>query len=234
MKYFIFFLFFFSSIKAQQLDFFFDETNLFLNKFVSSNGEVNYKLIDKNKKSLAYLFSLVKDIDIEKENANTQKAFWINMYNLIVIRQVIENYGINNVMTIPNFFTEKKYIVAKKDLTLDDIEHTILRANKYDPRYHFVLYSASRGGAKLLNKAYIPDKLQEQMEKQTKEKINSQGFYEIDYENNTLYLNQIFEWYEKDFKLVFSNIIDFLNIYSNVKIKKDYTIKYYDFDWELI
>ena len=234
MKYIICLLLLSSIVKAKNLELFFNKTDVFLRQHVNENGEVNYESINKDKKPLAYLFFLVKDIDIEKKDSNTQKAFWINMYNLIVIRQVIENYGINNVISIPNFFNEKKYSVAKQEQSLDYIEHTILRSREYDPRYHFVLFSASKGGAKLLNNAYMPDKLHDQMEYQTKERINSENFYEIDNVNNIMYLSQIFEWYEKDFKLVFTNIIDFLNIYSKVKIKKGYTIKYYDFNWELM
>lgn len=233
MKYIIYFLLFFTSVKAQKLDVFFKKTNSFLNKNVNENGKVDYEYLKINNESLLSILDLVKEIDLEKENLNTKKAFWINVYNLQVIRLVAENNKINSVLTIPNFFSEKKFIIAKKEITLDIIEHDMLRKEKYDPRYHFVLYSASKGGAKLSNNAYLPENLHEQLEKQTKEKINSEGFFSIDLENNTLYLNQFFEWYAKDFKLLFSDITDFLNLYSNVKIKKGFQIKYYDFDWDL-
>jgi hypothetical protein len=221
------------NLNAQTLNLSFEQSDEFFKKNVSKDGLLDYKSLKKSPGKLFYILDQASKLNVENIDAINSKTFCINVYNLQVIRFVIENYKIDPVQSILNFFSAKKFIVGNIEVTLDKIQHEILREKKINPGFHFVLSSAAIGGAKLLNNAYLPNKINIQIENQIKERINYTNFYIINREEKIIYLNQIFEWYKKEFDLLFPNIIDFLNLFSNEKIKKEYTIKYYEFDWAL-
>ena len=122
-----------------------------------------------------------------------------------------------------------------KKVSLDHIEHTILRPTFKDPRIHFAVNCASRSCPPLRGQAYEPDRLDAQLNEQTRLFINGADNYAI--QNNTLYISKIFKWFKQDFN---NNPIAFIKTFADSQLKdkldaisSDLKIKYLDYDWSL-
>ena len=219
--------------KAQTIDLFFEQTNEFLIKNVTPDGKVDYTKLKKSPGELLYILNNIEHLKTTFIDKNVSKAFWINVYNLEVIKGVLDNYPVKSVNLIEGFFKENNFMVANQELTLDDVENTILRELFVDPGIHFVLSSAANGGAPLLNAAYLPDTVSEQLKDRAKLFMNNKSFMKIDKTTRTVELPKIFEWYKKDFVTIYFNEIDFINIFLDKKVDNKYAVKTYDFDWSL-
>ena len=231
--YLIAFLTFSNVCKSQTVELFFEQTNEFLKKHVSEDGKVDYAKIKKSPGELMYILSQVEHLKTSFTDKNVSKSFWINIYNLQVIKGVVDNYPLESVMKIEGFFKENNFMVANQELTLDDVENTILRELFTDPCVHFVLSSAANGGAPLLNAAYLPETVSQQLKDRAKLFINSKTFMKLDKSAKTVELPKIFDWYKKDFAVNYFNEVDFINIFLEKKIDNKLMIKTYDFDWSL-
>ncbi|MGA9638491.1 DUF547 domain-containing protein [Flavobacterium sp.] len=227
------FLVFSISGYSQTVEIFFEQTNEFLKKNVTAEGKIDYITLKKSPGELMYILSNVEKLDATFTDKNLAKAFWINIYNLQVIKGVLDTYPFKNVNQIPNFFKGNYFIVIQQELTLDDVENTILRELLFDPAIHFALSSASNGGAPLLNEAYMPKTIEEQLKTQASRVINSKSYYKINKDEKSIALPKIFEWYKKDFVTQYFNEIDFLNIFSEKRIDNKLSVTTYDFDWTL-
>lgn len=217
---------------AQNVSSFFIKTDAFLKENVL-NGKVNYDAIKKNSSSLNFLINEIAEINISKENATTQKAFYINAYNIIMINAIVSRYPVKSPMDIAGVFDKTKYPIAGTKLTLNDIENKMIRAKYNDARIHFVLVCGANGCPPITNFAYTPELLDKQLEQQTKLALNNPNFIKINDKNKTVEVSQIFEWYKEDFSSKNSSLIDFLNKYKTAKIASNYKIIYYNYDWSL-
>ena len=223
----------FSSISAQTIDSFFEQTNEFLKNNVDLNGKINYASLKKSPGELIYILDNASKLNTKFEDKNTARAFWINMYNLQVIKGVLDGYHIKTVYEIPGFFKEKTFTIDNRKLTLFDIESKILPEIQKDACIHFVLFTASNGGVVLMNGAFFPKTVNEQIKQQTKLFINNKNIIKIDTKNKLLDLPKIFEWYNAEFVSYFGNEIDFLNIFLDKKLENNLVIRTYNFDWSL-
>jgi hypothetical protein len=219
--------------KAQTTELFFEQTNEFLQKNVSPEGKVDYAKLKKSPGELLYILSNIEKIKTQFENKDASKAFWINVYNLQVIKGVLDNYPLKSVNDVPGFFKENNFLVGGQELTLDDIENTILREIFVDAGIHFVLSSAANGGAPLLNSAYMPETVNDQIKTRTTMVINGKDFMKVYKNTNSVELPKPFEWYKKDFVTGYFNELDFVNIFLEKKVDPKMKVMTYSFDWTL-
>jgi len=157
----------------------------------------------------------------------------------------------NSIRQISGFWDKLFVKVMGKDLTLNDIEHKILRKEFDDPRIHFAIVCASIGCPVLESRAFFADDLEQRLEQTTRNFINNQDKVRLDKQENVLYLSSIFDWYKEDFpvsvdgKTKFdeykdseAGIIEFVIGYFP-KADQQYIaqnqpkIKYLDYDWSL-
>ena len=220
------------SLQSQTIDSFFDKSDSFFNTYVKNN-KVDYEPLVKNDIKLDEILKIAQTIDLTNENANVVKAFWINAYNLTVIKTVVSKYPIKSPQDVSGFFDKIMHNLAGKKITLNDIENKMLRAKYKDARLHFVLVCGANGCPPILNKSYLPSTLEEQLNKQTRLAVNNQNFIRVNEKSKKLQLSQIFDWYKEDFVSKTSQEIDFLNKYRNDKIDNSYKISYYNYDWNL-
>ncbi|OCB70225.1 hypothetical protein LPBF_12345 [Flavobacterium crassostreae] len=219
--------------KAQTTALFFEQTNEFLKKNVTQEGKVDYYTIKKSPGELIYILSNIEQLDTKFRDKKLAKAFWINVYNLQVIKAVIDNMPLVSVEKIPGFFDLNSFMVGKQELTLNDIQNIILRDLFFDPAVHFTLSNGANGGAPLLNRAYMPKTVDEQMKQQATMVINSKEYFYVNKELRIIELPKIFEWYKKDFAVNYFNEIDFINLFLKKKIDNKLTVETYDFNWSL-
>ncbi|WAC01406.1 DUF547 domain-containing protein [Lacinutrix neustonica] len=166
------------SSKAQNLDVFLNKADAFFKVYVFE-GKVDYHRIKIDQTVLNDVLKIAKGIDLEKENAANYQAFWINAYNLAVIKGITDSYPIQSPLDVVGFFDESTYQLAGKSLTLNTIENQELRSRFKDARFHFVLVCGAMGCPPLISAAYLPSTLESQLELQTRKALNG-SFLKVD------------------------------------------------------
>ncbi len=230
IQFLVFSLFIVATTSAQTINQqFFDKTEAFLSKEVT-NGLLEYSGL-KNNAQLADLVRTVENADLSNTTDATKKAFYINAYNLHVINAAAQAYPLNSVQTIAGFFDGKKVRVAGENLTLNNLEKNHLLKPYKDARLHFVLVCGALGCPPITNFAYQPDRLDAQLDQQTKIALNNPEFLKV--ENNSVELSQIFKWYSSDFGGSKGAIFDFINQYRTTPISKSSKVSHYPYDWSL-
>ena len=216
---------------SQDLDAFFTKADSFLKTHVS-NGKVAYSKIHSNQDGLNEILKLAEAVSVSKEDTKTYQAFWINAYNIAVIKGIINNYPTNSPLDNAGFFDKTTYSLAGKKITLNDIENKLLRAQFKDARFHFVLVCGAVGCPPLIDEAYLPKTLDIQMEVQTKEALNG-SFLRVNNKKKRVEVSQIMEWYKDDFTMNGKSEIDFINRYRTEKIPNNFKLSYFPYDWQV-
>jgi hypothetical protein len=213
-----------------------------LQKYVNSQGRVNYAGLKNNPGTLeSYLDLLAVNAPSDRATFQTGLAFWINAYNALTIKGVLDHYPITSVRKVKpfgGFFSRIKFQVGGRSYTLNDIEHGIIRYEFGDPRIHFVLICASLGCPIMENRAFFPETLEERLDIAAAKFINNPEKVRLDRENGILYLSQIFEWYAEDFEDTHDSVINFISEYlpevDAAFLKgKEVQIQYVQYDWSL-
>ena len=134
-------------------------------------------------------------------------AFWINAYNAFTLRAIVDHYPIrspwltlqprNSIRQIDGVWTKLTWRAAGRTLTLDDIEHKILRPEFKEPRVHFAINCASVGCPPLAADPYRPATLDAQLDAAARRYLASAQGLRID--GDTLLVSKILEWYGEDF-----------------------------------
>ena len=216
---------------AQTTADFFKTSDTFFKTYIE-NGKVNYKAIKQNSAQLETLLASTNDIKVDKSDAKTYQAYWINIYNLTVIKGIIENYPVKSPLDIAGFFDKTKHAVGGMNITLNDIENKLLREQFNDARFHFVLVCAGLGCPPIIAEAYMPITLDAQLDTQTRIALNNDEFIKVNAKKKRVELSEIMKWYKEDFTQN-GNEIDFINQYREEKIDEKSKISYYPYNWTL-
>ncbi|RDK89050.1 DUF547 domain-containing protein [Marinirhabdus gelatinilytica] len=226
---FLFFIFLVANGNSQNLATFFDEADSVFSTYVS-NGKIAYKELAKDPSKLEKVLTTAATISVSPSDAKKYQAFWINAYNLAVIKGIVDNWPITSPLDKKGFFDTTKYELGGTKITLNDIENKKLRATFNEPRFHFVLVCGALGCPPIIPKAYTPSNLEALLQQQTVRALNDPNFIRV--KGNKVAFSEIFKWYKEDF-LKNGNEIDFLNNYRKEKVPIDAKVTYYTYDWRL-
>lgn len=203
-----------------------------------SNGKVDYAEFKSSPEFAGFLQSLAA-ASPDAMSANEKLAFWINAYNALVIRNVNDNPGIRKPLDVPGFFDKKKFAVAGRQLTLNQIENEVIRPTFKEPLIHFGLVCAAISCPPLIPKAYTGSNVRGQLAANAKAYLGDAKQNRFDAATNTLYLSKIFEWYKEDFGGDDAGLIDFAKTYGPDGMKSalasagDVRVKFNEYDWTL-
>ena len=225
---------FISVIASSQgnLETFLDKSDDFFKKYVI-NQQVDYASLSLKSEDIHSLTTYAGSFTVDKTDTLNFQAYWINMYNLLVIKQVIENYPISSPMEVAGFFDKVKYDVGDNAYTLNEVEHEILYGNFDEPMFHFVLVCGAKGCPPIVNFAYRPEMLNEQMEIQTRAALNDPEFIKVDDANEKVQISEIFKWYPEDFENHSGTSIKYINKYRTKTISESYNVSFYTYNWAL-
>ncbi|MBT7921507.1 MAG: DUF547 domain-containing protein [Candidatus Marinimicrobia bacterium] len=213
-----------------------------LNSYVDNEGRVDYNSIRENPFALQPFLDFVGSFSPQFNpelfpTNNDKKAYWINTYNGLMIQTVIENPEISSVKEIGwgyGVFWRKKYKVGGELLTLNHIEHKILRGQYNDPRIHFAINCASNSCPPIGHRIVTGINLDQQLNDKTRDFINNPANVMVDHKKRMIVLSKIFKWYKKDFESGGTTLVDYLNKYRDEPIlKSSYMIIFQDYDWGL-
>ena len=214
--------------------------NQVLQKHVE-DGRVNYAKLKADSETFEKYLDQLASAEPSKMSYNAQMAFWINAYNALVIKGVIDHYPIKSVKKVKlfnGFFSRLKFQVAGETYSLDNIEHDIIRKEFVDPRIHFALICASIGCPLIENTVFLPETIEERLDAVTLKFVTNPKKVRLDRDKRRVYLSKIFKWYKKDFTEGYEGVADFLSDYLSPEdaefvAAKDVKFHYLDYDWNL-
>jgi hypothetical protein len=199
-----------------------------------SAGRINYGYFSSQPYFDVYLATLAAARP-QTLTTNERLAFWINAYNALTIRNVIDHPGIRRVTEVTGFFDKKKFSVAGRSLTLNDIENTIIRPQFKEPLIHFGLVCAAVNCPPILPRAYVGRTVRKDLAENARAYLAS-SYNRYDARTGTLHLSKIFDWYKEDFGGE-AGIRKFVAKYGTAEMKKNVTastpIAYLEYDWAL-
>ncbi len=171
-----------------------------LARYATEDGGFRYAALRANpadRAALARLAASAGEADVASLSRDAQLAFYLDAYNALVVKAVIDRWPIESVMRVPGFFDRARYRVAGRDLTLNELENDVIRGFA-EPRVHFALNCASASCPRLDRTPYSGDPdLGARLEARTRAFVRRTT--RVDRAARTIRLSRIFEWYERDF-----------------------------------
>lgn len=212
-----------------------------LKKHVNERGGVNYKGFMADSTALnQYLQMLGNNAPATSWSREEKLAYWINAYNAFTIKLITMYYPVKSIKDIGpaaqvifvNTPWDKKFFsIGGRKMTLNTIEHKILRKKFTEPRIHFAVNCASISCPQLLNEAYEAVTLEAQLTAQARTFLADTNKNKVDASNPKL--SSIFKWFNGDFKKTGLSKIAFINQYSPVAIHPEANLDYLEYNWDL-
>jgi len=203
-----------------------------LQHYVTKSGWVDYRGLQKDKDAVAELDAYVKDLsDLNPSTLPDDKdklASWLNLYNAMVMRDILKFYPVENLLKIPNFFGTPRFKVGGKDYSLLDIEELFFRQDLKEPRTVFARVNGATSGPRMLREPFDPRKIDAQLEERTKAFLTDPANMQYNAKNKMLLLNATLLFYEKDF----ADLPGFLANYLS-GMAPNYQYSFFGYDWKL-
>lgn len=236
-----------------------------LKTHVNDAGRVNYAALSKDPAPLNRYLDSLKNADPKAFAAQSEPqrlATWINAYNAFTLKSIIDHYPLtklpqqakdaprNSIRQIPGVWKKRTHSVLGRSLTLDQIEHEVIRKEFKEPRIHMALVCASIGCPLLRNEPYAASKLEDQLADQTRKFLRESHAFKVDERKKTLYVSALFDWFKDDFtwshkgkgprriKEPMRSVVAFVDTYT-APVHDDFlqsgkfTIKHTAYDWAL-
>ncbi|MBU1983003.1 DUF547 domain-containing protein [bacterium] len=172
--------------------------------FVSDSG-VDYEGLLSHRQSLDRFIADCGRLSFESYRSFTrpqQMAFLINLYNAATLQLVLRSWPVNSIRQTGSLFVSpwtRRFIrLFDRTISLGQILHDILRPEFNDPRVHFALANASRGGPGLASEPYLPEIVEAQLDGRTEIYLLQRPEMNR-FDSGELRLSPIFRWYENDF-----------------------------------
>jgi hypothetical protein len=214
-----------------------DPWQALLSEYVDSKGQVDYATWHADKEDRKKLDTFLAKIAKAEPDANSKKAqlaFYINAYNATVVDSVLEKWPVKSVMKEKGFFKKEKHPIAGKKITLDALEHKLIRPTFQEPRIHFVLVCAAKSCPRLRAKAVTEKNLEATLDAAAKEFIPAATTTT----KKSVTTSQLFNWFEEDFENETGSVQGYLAKYTDGKTKKalksgDAKLKFSEYDWAI-
>jgi hypothetical protein len=210
---------------------------LILNDHVK-NGSVDYRKLKSNSDGLDLVlveFAGVSREEFDAWDKQKQLAYLINLYNAATLDLVVDNYPLGSIKDIGKPWNKKIVNLHGDTISLNQLEHEIIRKNYKEPRIHFALVCAAKGCPVLISDAYVGSKLESQLDTVTKNFLSASDKNKIDDANQVIIVSPIFDWFADDFSAKSGSVVEFIAPYysKNPEDLKSYQIKYTNYDWSL-
>jgi hypothetical protein len=198
------------STPSYAADFSYADWNDVLEAYVDEDGLVDYAGLAADRQALDRFISSIETTGPKSDpdafpTRDDQLAYYINAYNAHVFQGVLELgpdaktvWGFTG--TGLGFFVRMKVEVDGERMSLKSLEDDIIRDGFKDPRIHAALNCASIGCPKLPKVAFLPERLDEQLDAEMTKFVNEERNCKIDTAAGTATLSKIFDWFRKDFE----------------------------------
>lgn len=227
----------------------FDEV---LAAFVDARGRVDYAGLKRSGALDPYLAQLDAATP-EAMPPRERLAFWINVYNAWTLRLILDHHPVQSIKRItpvrlpglslylPKLNSPWEYRIVRaagRRLTLNEVEHGIIRKAFDEPRIHFALVCAARSCPKLRREAYTGPRLDAQLDDQARDFLHDPARNRIPDAPGLIRLSPIFRWFRRDFARDERGLQAFLAPYFEGDVRErlrrgDYRVRYLRYDWRL-
>jgi hypothetical protein len=199
--------------------------NLILQRYVDTghpSGIYRFKyskVSPKDRQVVHDYLQKMQTVQVSGLSRNEQKAYWINLYNALTVDVILDYYPVKSIRDIdisPGIFSNgpwdaKLLTVEGEKISLNDIEHRILRPIWQDNRVHYAVNCASLGCPNLQPQSFTSKNLDKLLEKAAHDFINHPRG--VSFINNSLLVSSIYFWFKEDFGGTESGIIEHLRSY---------------------
>jgi len=159
----------------------------------------------QDREKLAAYVDMLQQTQVTDLNREEQKAYWINLYNALTVKVVLEHYPVKSIRDIdisPGWFADgpwgaKLLRIEGENVSLDDIEHRILRPIWKDNRVHYAVNCASLGCPNLQAEAFTQENMERLLEQGARQYVNHERGARMD--KGKLNLSSIYKWFQVDF-----------------------------------
>ncbi|MEN8820988.1 MAG: DUF547 domain-containing protein [Abyssibacter sp.] len=208
----------------------------------SGANRVDYGAVDPaGREQLDRYINGLVAMDPRRLTRAEQKAYWINLYNAITVQLILQAYPVDSIRQIKSgFFSAGPWgktvaTVAGQALTLNDIEHRILRPIWQDPLIHYGVNCASMGCPDLRPRAYTAARVDQQLADNARAFVNDARGVQVD--GRRLQVSSIYVWFKDDFDGSDAGVIRHLRAYSEPDLRDALDaldeIDDHDYDWSL-
>ncbi len=215
--------------------------NELLKSNVKPDGLVDYKGFIREKPKLEKYLKLLSENAPDRKtwSKNEQLAYWINVYNAFTVKLIVDFYPTKSIRDlgprikiplIKDVWHYKFFKIAGVEMSLDEVEHSILRKEFEEPRIHFAINCASVSCPPLLNEAFVVANLENQFTRVATTFINDPTRNKIS--SQSAQLSSIFSWFKGDFTKK-GTLIEFLNRYAKVKLSPNARVTFMEYNWNL-
>jgi len=196
----------------------------------------------------AYLGALA-DADLSALSSNEIQALFANAYNAYTIATILDHvsadgaFDIESIRDVADVFGRKDHTVGGFLLSLDNMEHNVLRPLFKDPRFHFAVNCASISCPPLPTRAFTGDEIDKQLDTVTRNALTNPDYVSID--NDALLVTKIMDWYGGDFvnpeyKGSEKSLPKFIAKYATAEVRElvasggdSVSVRFRDYDWGL-
>ncbi len=205
--------------KPLPIVYFHDKCADILENYVNERGMVNYRKLRRKKPQLSKLLDEFAKFDPNEYSSWPKEdkiAFWINAYNIKMLKIIVDNYPIESSRILRLFWppdsirhidrniggiSRQKFVVMDEEFTLAEIERRFFRQEFDEPRVFFAISHASLSSPPLRNEPYYGHKLYNQLDDQVKRFLSGRHAFKIDRKNQSVNLSALFQstWYGKEF-----------------------------------
>jgi len=216
----------------------------------TEDGLVDYVYFQRHRSELDAYLERIARLDLSSLAPGHLKALLINAYNAYTVETILDHPDVSSIRDIDGVWTERTHPVGGYDLTLDQIEHNVLRPFFRDPRIHFAVNCASMSCAPLTTWAVTGDSVDAQLDRMTRSFLRDTANVRIEprepgSEDRVLKLSKYFDWYASDFTSDdwsprAETIPGFVARYSRPEVEEfveardgSPPVEYLDYDWSL-
>lgn len=202
------------------------------NRYTPDYSKINS--VEKNR--LEYYIDEMSNVEIQNYNSDTQKAYWINLYNALTVKILLDHYPVRSIMEISTFFSRgpwnsKLLEIDGKKLSLKDIKERILLPIWKDYRIHYILFDSSISGPELFPRAITAKNLEQFLTVTELNYLNKSETIKI--EGNMVVISTLIKRYGEDLAFSEEQMINYLNEKLDTRVDFNrYGIRY-GYNWLL-
>ena len=195
---------------------------------------------DRDRSSLEEYIDTLEATRVSELNRDEQYAYWFNFYNALTVLLILEHYPLDSIRDIGGLFSQgpfeqKLATVEGEEISLNDIEHRILRPIWEDPRIHYGVNCASIGCPNLLPEPFTGATVDEQLDEAAAAYINHPRGVSVG--RRRLTLSSIYEWFQVDFGDDIEGVLAHLREYAEPELESQLqsppeNVKF-EYDWSL-
>lgn len=201
------------------------------------------KVSAADRKSLEGYLQSLAGTAVSRLNRNEQFAYWVNFYNALTIKLILDHQPVKSILDIdisPGFFAvgpwgKKLVTVEGEKISLDDIEHRILRPIWKDPRVHYAVNCASIGCPNLQPTPFTGATVEKMLDAAARGFVN--GTRSVWFDGKEVGVSSIYKWFSQDFGRNDREIIQHIRKYAAPDLARQLasieSISFYNYDWLL-